>query len=95
VKPPNGQYLLEIFLKNAGGSRSLVSVPMHKIPDTLQLLSRNAIIAGGTAQDSARLFTYTAVFRGTMVLSQFRSPATIAISITDPAGIVTSNQLRI
>jgi hypothetical protein len=95
IKPVQGEFTLHISLRKGLNVRNLLTTAMHKIPDTLQIMSRNAGIAGGTTQDAMRLFTYTVVFRGLSSLSVFGRGATIIVSITDPAGVQTSAELRL
>lgn len=95
VQPPVGQFTLVMAVRKGLTTKTLLSIAMHSIPDTLPIFINTAAIAGGTKQDANNLFTYGAVFKGAANISAFTSPATVIISITNPKGVRTTEDVNI
>ena len=95
TKPPIGQNTLAISVRKTLIRKTLMTIAMNNIPDKLPLFIPVSAIAGGTVQDAENLFSYIAVFKGSINIKALSSPVELIISIKNPKGVVTSNSINI
>ncbi|MEO5682198.1 MAG: hypothetical protein ABIQ88_06125 [Chitinophagaceae bacterium] len=94
--PPSGRFMLTISVRKGLVRRTMLSIAMNTIPNSLPpLFFFTSAIAGGGLQGADRLYTYGAVFKGAVNLMAFSSPVTVIVEITNPAGVKTSKEVNI